>query len=93
MKQTKWTTFSISLVLMACLSPSKVSAATAGFQPEASTDYVVRNVETGLFLRCSSDKVGSHAAYFGTMSEKNDESSYYLWQFNAVGGGSLDSLQ
>lgn len=88
MKQTKWTTFSISLVLMACLSPSKVSAATAGFQPEASTDYVVRNVETGLFLRCSSDKVGSHAAYFGTMSEKNDESSYYLWQFNAVGEAS-----
>ena len=39
-------------------------------------------------MRVSSDKVGSHAAYFGTMSEKNDESSYYLWQFNAVGEAS-----
>lgn len=90
--QTKWPAFSILMVLMACLSPSKVSAATAGFQPAASTDYVVRNVETGLFLRCSSDKL--RAAYFGTMSEKNDESNYYLWQFNPEeGGGILDSLQ
>lgn len=50
---------------------------------ETNTDYVIRNVETGLFLRCSSDKL--HAAYFGSIGETNF--NYYLWQFKSSVGG------
>lgn len=48
-----------------------------------NTDYVIRNMETGLFLRCSSDKL--HAAYFGSIGETDYE--YYLWQFKPLVGG------
>lgn len=54
-----------------------------------NTDYVIRNVETGLFLRCSSDKW--RAAYFGSIGESDYE--YYLWQFKPlVGGGDTLSI-
>ena len=42
-----------------------------------NTDYVIRNMETGLFLRCSSNT--SRAAYFGSIGESGF--SYYLWKF------------
>jgi len=71
------------LVLWAMLPYARSFAATTDFLPETGTDYVVRNVETGLFLRCSSDKL--HAAYFGSMSEESDL-TYYLWQFKSLGG-------
>lgn len=83
MKQAKWIAFSAMLVLWAMLPYARSFAATTDFLPETGTDYVVRNVETGLFLRCSSDKL--HAAYFGSMSEESDL-TYYLWQFKSLGG-------
>ena len=83
MKQAKWIAFSAMLVLWAMLPYARSFAATTDFQPKTGTDYVVRNVETGLFLRCSSDKL--HAAYFGSMGEK--DFTYYLWQFKSSAGG------
>lgn len=53
-----------------------------------NTDYVIRNMETGLFLRCSSDKL--HAAYFGSIGETDYE--YYLWQFKPLVGGDTLSI-
>ena len=82
MKQAKWIAFSAMLVLWAMLPYARSFAATTDFQLETGTDYVVRNVETGLFLRCSSDKL--HAAYFGSMSES--DFTYYLWKFKSLGG-------
>ena len=54
---------------------------------EDNTDYVIRNMETGLFLRCSSkgDKLVQYAAYFGSIGETDYE--YYLWQFKPLVGG------
>ena len=44
---------------------------------EDNTDYVIRNMETGLFLRCSSNTW--NAAYFGSIGES--DFNYYLWKF------------
>lgn len=59
---------------------------------EDNTDYVIRNMETGLFLRCSSkgDKLVQYAAYFGSIGETDYE--YYLWQFKPLVGGDTLSI-
>ncbi len=69
----------------ACAGTDDNSASGNSTAPrfEENTDYVIRNMETGLFLRCSSDKL--RAAYFGSIGETGYE--YYLWQFKPLGGG------
>lgn len=84
-------TLSVLVALFCALPPAYAgtegNTATANSTApsfENNTDYVIRNMETGLFLRCSSDKL--HAAYFGSIGETDYE--YYLWQFNPqLGGG------
>ena len=69
----------------ACASTDATIASATSAVPsfETNTDYVIRNMETGLFLRCSSDKL--HAAYFGSIGET--DFTYYLWQFKPSVGG------
>lgn len=89
-------TLSVLVALFCALPPAyagpEVNTATANSTApsfKTNTDYVIRNMETGLFLRCS--KVSSNAAYFGSIGEKDYE--YYLWQFNPqLGGGRLHAL-
>ena len=83
-------TLSVLVALFCALPPAyagpEVNTATANSTApsfENNTDYVIRNMETGLFLRCSSDKL--HAAYFGSIGETDYE--YYLWQFKPLVGG------
>ena len=69
----------------ACAGTDDNSASGNSTAPsfEGNTDYVIRNMETGLFLRCSSDKL--RAAYFGSIGEK--DFNYYLWRFKCPTGG------
>lgn len=83
-------TLSVLVALFCALPPAyagpEVNTATANSTApsfEDNTDYVIRNMETGLFLRCS--KVSSHAAYFGSIGES--DFSYYLWKFIPGEGG------
>ena len=89
-------TLSVLVALFCALPPAyagpEVNTATANSTApsfKTNTDYVIRNMETGLFLRCSSDKL--HAAYFGSIGETDYE--YYLWQFKpSVGGWDTHSI-
>lgn len=86
-------TLSVLVALFCALPPAyagpEVNTTTANSTApsfETNTDYVIRNMETGLFLRCSSYE--QHAAYFGSIGESDYE--YYLWQFKpSVGGGDV----
>lgn len=71
----------------ACAGTDDNSASGNSTAPsfKENTDYVIRNMETGLFLRCSSDKLVQYAAYFGSIGETDYE--YYLWQFKPLVGG------
>ncbi len=89
-KQMLAGTFSVLVAFIvglppACASTDVTIASAASTVPsfEANTDYVIRNVETGLFLRCSSYEL--HAAYFGSIGETDFK--YYLWKFNRGGVG------
>lgn len=54
------------------------------------TDYVILNLETGLFLRSDVDNLGvAHAAQFDAFDTGN--ASKFLWQFTASGSGYLIS--
>lgn len=74
----------------ACAGTDDNSASGNSTAPsfKENTDYVIRNMETGLFLRCSS--YTSRAAYFGSIGES--DFSYYLWKFIPGGGGRILSL-
>lgn len=80
MKEAKWAAVGISL-LIAVSPPAKAQTATAAFTPTTGKNYVIRNVETGQFLRCS-DKP-NQSAYFDT----NIGDSYFLWQFSKPTSG------
>lgn len=80
MKEAKWAAVGISL-LIAVSPPAKAQTATAAFTPTTGTNYVIRNVETGQFLRCS-DK-SKQCAYFDTKISDN----YFLWQFSEPTSG------
>lgn len=90
-------TLSVLVALFCALPPAyagpEVNTATANSTApsfETNTDYVIRNMETGLFLRCSGDKLVQHRAYFGSIGETDYE--YYLWQFNPLMGGGCYTL-
>ena len=83
-------TLSVLVALFCALPPAyagqEVNTATANSTApsfKTNTDYVIRNMETGLFLRCSSYEL--HRAYFGSIGETDYE--YYLWQFKPLVGG------
>ena len=89
-------TLSVLVALFCALPPAyagqEVNTATANSTApsfKTNTDYVIRNMETGLFLRCSSkgDKRVQYAAYFGSIGEPEYE--YYLWQTKPLVGGVL----
>lgn len=80
MKKAKWAAVGISL-LIAVSPPAKAQTATAAFTPKTGTNYVIRNVETGQFLRCS--HVAINKAYFSTTIDSN----YFLWQFSKPTSG------
>lgn len=80
MKKAKWAAVGISL-LIAVSPPAKAQTATAAFTPKTGTDYVIRNVETGQFLRCS--HVDINSAYFSSTIDSN----YFLWQFSKPTSG------
>lgn len=89
-KQMLAGTFSVLVAFIVGLPPAcastdvTIASATSAVPSfEANTDYVIRNMETGLFLRCSSEKL--LAAYFGSIGDKDFE--YYLWQFKPSWGG------
>ena len=82
MKKAKWAALGISL-LIAVSPPAKGQTTTSAFNPSDSV-YVIRNVETGQFLRCS-DAFGDHAAYF----TDSIDSDYHLWKFSKSGNGWL----
>lgn len=85
MEKVKWAALGISL-LLAVSPPAQAQTATTAFQPKEST-YVIRNMETGMFMQSSTDlAVNNKAAYFGAMNDKNS-SDYFLWQFKASGTG------
>lgn len=97
-KQMLAGTFSVLVAFIvglppACASTDVTIASATSVVPsfEANTDYVIRNMETGLFLRCSSDKLQLNAAYFGSIGKT--DLTYYLWQFKpSEGGGRLRAL-
>lgn len=83
MKKAKWAAVGISL-LIAVSPPAKAQTATAAFTPTTGTNYVIRNVETGQFLRCDDHKlVSNKAAYFSSTIDSN----YFLWQFSKPTSG------
>ncbi|MDY5320256.1 MAG: hypothetical protein SPG93_01130 [Prevotella sp.] len=83
MKEAKWAAVGISL-LIAVSPPAKAQTATAAFTPTKGTNYVIRNVETGLFLQCDESKlVSNKAAYFGSTIDDD----HFLWQFSPSGSG------
>ena len=75
----------------ACAGTDDNSASGNSTAPsfKENTDYVIRNVETGLFLRCSSYE--QNRAYFGSIGETYYE--YYLWQFKPLVGGTLSIIR
>ena len=86
MKKSKWAAFGISL-LFAVSPPAQAQTATSAFQPTEGTNYVIRNMETGMFMQSSTDlAVNNKAAKFGAMNDKNSN-DYFLWQFKASGTG------
>ena len=86
MEKVKWAALGISL-LLAVSPPAQAQTATTAFQPKESTNYVIRNMETGMFMQSSTDHlVDNKAAYFGAMNDKNSI-DYFLWQFKASGTG------
>lgn len=86
MEKVKWAALGISL-LLAVSPPAQAQTATTAFQPKEGTNYVIRNMETGMFMQSSTDLVvNNKAAYFGAMNDKNS-SDYFLWQFKALGTG------
>lgn len=80
MKEAKWAAVGISL-LIAVSPPAKAQTATAAFTPTTDKNYVIRNVETGQFLRCSDVDINS--AYFSSTIDDN----HFLWQFSPSGSG------
>ena len=85
MEKVKWAALGISL-LLAVSPPAQAQTATTAFQPKETTNYVIRNMETGMFMQSSTDPVFNKAAYFGAMNDKNP-SDYFLWKFKASGTG------
>ena len=86
MEKVKWAALGISL-LLAVSPPAQAQTATTAFQPKETTNYVIRNMETGMFMQSSTDLiVNDKAAYFGAMNDKNSI-DYFLWQFKASGTG------
>ena len=86
MEKVKWAALGISL-LLAVSPPAQAQTATTAFQPKESTNYVIRNMETGMFMQSSTDfAFNNKAAYFDAMNDKNS-SDYFLWQFKASGTG------
>lgn len=86
MEKVKWAALGISL-LLAVSPPAQAQTATTAFQLKESTNYVIRNMETGMFMQSSTDlAVNNKAAYFGAMNDKNS-SDYFLWKFKASGTG------
>ena len=83
MKKAKWAALGISL-LIAVSPPANGQTATSAFNPSDSV-YVIRNVETGQFLRCDAKDLFDHAAYF----TDSIESDYHLWKFSKSGNGWL----
>lgn len=82
MKKAKWAALGISL-LIAVSPPAKGQTATSAFKPSDGVVYIIRNVETGQFLRCSSHSL--NAAYF----TDSIDSDYHLWTFSTSGNGWL----
>lgn len=86
MKNVRWAALGISL-LFAVSPPVKAQTATSAFQPTGGTNYVIRNMETGMFLQSSEDQLfNNKASYFGVLNDKN-YNDYFLWQFKASGTG------
>lgn len=85
MKKAKWAALGISL-LIAVSPPANGQTATSAFKPSDGVVYIIRNVETGQFLRCSDAKdLFDHAAYF----TDSIDSDYHLWTFKKSGNGWL----
>lgn len=91
MKKAKWV--ALGILLMLAVSPPTMAATTTTLtlKDTLKTDsvYVIRNLETGQFLRCSdaTDGVGSKfTAYFGS-TVANNYFNYFLWQFTPSGNG------
>lgn len=85
MKKAKWAALGISL-LIAVSPPANGQTATSAFNPSDGVVYIIRNVETGQFLRCSDAKdLFDHAAYF----TDSIDSDYHLWTFKKSGNGWL----
>lgn len=82
MKKAKWAALGISL-LIAVSPPANGQTATSAFNPSNGVVYIIRNVETGQFLRCSSHSL--NAAYF----TDSIDSDYHLWTFKKSGNGWL----
>lgn len=86
MEKVKWAALGISL-LLAVSPPAQAQTATTAFQPKEGTNYVIRNMETGMFMQSSKDlAVNNKASYFGVLNDKN-YNDYFLWQFKASGTG------
>lgn len=86
MKKVRWAALGISL-LFAVSPPVKAQTATTAFQPKEGTNYVIRNMETGMFMQSSEDLlVNNKASYFGVLNDKNSN-DYFLWQFKPSGTG------
>ena len=78
------------VTLMTSVLPARAAVtATGAVTPTEGSDYVILNLETGLFLRSQAPTgIGGsigHAARFGTLTEA--DANYYLWQFKADNSG------
>lgn len=73
MKKAKWV--ALGILLMLAVSPPTMAATTTTLTlkdtPKADSVYVIRNLETGQFLRCNENtkSTGEHAAFFGSRIE------------------------
>ena len=85
MKKAKWAAIGIALLI--AVSPPAKAETTTTFTPKTGTNYVIRNVETGLFLSCSSHS--AKAAYFGSKIEDN----YYLLFSSLFWGQKVNCLE
>lgn len=83
--QRFYSAFIVFVALVSLLLPSRATAVDVPTPTEGS-DYVILNVETGLFLRSEGS---SNAASFKTFTEAN--ASNFLWQFKKSGTGYLIS--
>lgn len=89
MKKAKWVALGI-LPMLAVSPPTMAATTTTGTLTlkdmlKADSVYVIRNLETGQFLRCNANyhDLGTHAAFFGS----NIEDNYYFWEFTPSGNG------